>query len=194
MVSKFLSSAFVIFDKDFFALYSRCCWRVWLSCRGLFLHGKAVVSYRRIVENKVPKLDGRYRQALSRALQEGPDEPQAARPVLAVEIASDVVSALPPNLVQPGAVIRSVTLHQLADTTLVGPAAPILVLSRLVTPEFDALDLARMLLQYGYLGRYLALVDRLPDAKLIRREVAAQSPGINFDVIILDGSSPLHSL
>jgi hypothetical protein len=69
-----------------------------------------------------------------------------------------------------------------------------LVLSRLVTPEFDALDLARMLAQYGYRGRYLALVDRLPDARLVRREVAAQSPGINFDVIILDGSSPLHSL
>ncbi|MDA0187851.1 MAG: hypothetical protein O3C59_10305 [Proteobacteria bacterium] len=114
--------------------------------------------------------------------------------MLAVEIASDVVSALPPNLVQPGAVIRSVALDHLADTQLVGPAAPILVLSRLVTPEFDALDLARMLSQYGYRGRYLALVDRLPDAKLIRREVAAQSPGINFDVIILDGSSPLHSL
>lgn len=139
-------------------------------------------------------MDGRDRQALSRARQEGPEEPQAARPVLAVEIASDVVSALPPNLVQPGAVIRSVALDHLADTPLVGPAAPILVLSRLVTPEFDALDLARMLSQYGYRGRYLALVDRLPDAKLIRREVAAQSPGINFDVIILDGSSPLHSL
>lgn len=139
-------------------------------------------------------MDGRDRQALSRARQEGPEEPQAARPVLAVEIACDVVSALPPNLVQPGAVIRSVALDHLADTQLVGPAAPILVLSRLVTPEFDALDLARMLSQYGYRGRYLALVDRLPDAKLIRREVAAQSPGINFDVIILDGSSPLHSL
>ena len=139
-------------------------------------------------------MDGRDRQALSRARQEGPEEPQAARPVLAVEIASDVVSALPPNLVQPGAVIRSVALDHLADTQLVGPAAPIFVLSRLVTPEFDALDLARMLSQYGYRGRYLAFVDRLPDAKLIRREVAAQSPVINFDVIILDGSSPLHSL
>ena len=138
-------------------------------------------------------MDGRDRQALSRARQEGPEEPQAARPVLAVEIACDVVSALPPNLVQPGAVIRSVALDHLADTQLVGPAAPILVLSRLVTPEFDALYLARMLSQYGYRGRYLALVYRLPDAKLIRREVAAQSPGINFDVI-LDGSSPLHSL
>ena len=139
-------------------------------------------------------MDGRDRQALSRARHDGPEVESAARAVLAVEIAADVVSALPPNLVQPGAVIRSVMLADLADIPLVGADAPLLVLSRLVTPEFDALDLARMLAQHGYRGRYLALVDRLPDAKLIRREVAAQSPGINFDVIILDGSSPLHSL
>ena len=139
-------------------------------------------------------MDRRDRQALSRARHDGPEDQPASRPVLAVEIAAEIALALPPNLVQPGAVIRSVGLADLADLALSGPAAPVLVLSRLVTPEFDALDLARMLSQSGYRGRYLALVDRLPDANLIRKEVAAQSPGINFDVVILDGSSPLHAL
>ena len=144
-------------------------------------------------------MDGRDRQALSRTRQDGDEKDGindvgAARAVLAVEMAADVIAALPPNLVHPGAVVRSVTLSDMPEISLVGPRAPNLVLSRLVTPEFDALDLARLLAQHGYRGRYLALVDRLPDAKLIRREVAAQSPGINFDVVILDGSSPLHSL
>ena len=77
---------------------------------------------------------------------------------------------------------------------LTGPGAPALILSPLLTAEFDALDLARLLAQCGYRGRYLALVDRLPSANLIRREVAQQSPSINFDVIVLDGSTPLHAL
>lgn len=139
-------------------------------------------------------MDGRDRQALSRARQDGPQDVQATRPVLAVEIDGDLVAALPPHLVQPGARIQSVELAQLNMVPLTGPDAPILVLSPLVTTQFDAIDLAKRLALSGYRGRYLALVDRLPDPKLIRREVAAQSPGINFDVIILDGSSSLHSL
>jgi hypothetical protein len=43
-----------------------------------------------------------------------------------------------------------------------GRKAPALVLSPLLTPVFDAIDLARYLSQRGYRGRYLALVDRCP--------------------------------
>jgi hypothetical protein len=114
--------------------------------------------------------------------------------VLAVALTAEVVLALPRNVVSPGSYIRSVSIEQLPEERLTGPEAPALVLSPLLTPAFDALDLARMLTQCGYRGRYLALVDRLPSANLIRREVEAQSPGLNFDVIVLDGSTPLHSL
>ena len=139
-------------------------------------------------------MNGRNRQALAQAQQIGSETEAQTKRVLAVDIAPAVVAALPRNVLQPGSEIRSVTLDGLPDEALTGPAAPVLILSNLVTPGFDALDLARFLVQNGYRGRYLALVDRLPNPTLIRREVAAQSPGINFDVIILDGSSPLHSL
>ena len=110
--------------------------------------------------------------------------------VLAVALTAEVVLALPPaTWSRPGSYIRSVTIEQLPEERLTGPEAPALVLSPLLTPAFDALDLARMLTQCGYRGRYLALVDRLPSANLIRREVEAQSPGLNFDVIVLDGST-----
>lgn len=139
-------------------------------------------------------MNGRDRQALAQAPQRGPETDARGELVLAVEIAPDLMQALPRNVVRPGSDIRTITLDGLAEAGLTGPSAPALILSLLVTPAFDALDLARLLSQTGYRGRYLALVDRLPNPTLIRREVAAQSPGINFDVVILDGSTPLHSL
>lgn len=142
----------------------------------------------------MPIMTGQDRQSLAQARQDGHDAKPQGQRVLAVEIAPELVLALPRNVLQPGSEIRTVSLGDLPQERLVGHAAPTLILSLLVTPGFDALDLARMLSQCGYRGRYLALVDRLPNPTLIRREVAAQSPGINFDVIILDGSSPLHSL
>jgi hypothetical protein len=118
----------------------------------------------------------------------------AATHVLAVALAAPALSALPRSVLSPDAQIRRIAFERLPEQALSGPGAPGLVLSPLLTPVFDALDLARLLTQAGYRGRYLALVDRLPSANLIRREVAAQSPALNFDVIVLDGSSPLHSL
>ncbi|PWK62530.1 hypothetical protein C7455_101558 [Roseicyclus mahoneyensis] len=119
---------------------------------------------------------------------------EAALKVLSLALSEAALLALPRHVLQPGSHIRRTGLAELPDELMTGPHAPGLVLSPLLTPEFDALDLARILTQCGYRGRYLALVDRLPSANLIRREVAAQSPNINFDVIVLDGSTPLHSL
>mgnify|MGYP006273086845 FL=1 len=140
----------------------------------------------------VPKMDGRDRRLASTDDLTAGDA--SSQRVLAVAMAAEVVLALPRNVVSPGSYIRSVTVEQLPEEVLTGADAPELVLSPLLTPAFDALDLARLLTQCGYRGRYLALVDKLPSANLIRREVEAQSPGLNFDVVVLDGSTPLHSL
>lgn len=114
--------------------------------------------------------------------------------VLSIALSDATLQALPRHVLHPGAAIRKITLELLPEQLMTGPDAPDLVLSPLLTPEFDALDLARILAQCGYRGRYLALVGRLPSANLVRREVAAQSPNINFDVIVLDGTTPLHPL
>lgn len=141
----------------------------------------------------VPGMDGRDRRRLSTGDGASQIDSSAQR-VLAVSLAVEVVLSLPRHVVSPGSYIRSVSIEQLPEEVLTGAEAPALVLSPLLTPVFDALDLARLLTQCGYRGRYLALVDKLPSAKLIRREVEAQSPALNFDVIVLDGSTPLHSL
>jgi hypothetical protein len=117
-----------------------------------------------------------------------------SRTVLAVALAPQALELLPRHVLEPQSYIARVRYEDLDSVRFTGSQATALVLSPLLTPVFDAIDLARYLSQRGYRGRYLALVDRLPSANLIRREVEAQSPDLNFDVIILDGSSPLHSL
>lgn len=138
-------------------------------------------------------MDGRDGRRLAPTDDSTPTDASSQR-VLAVALSPGVVLALPRHVVSPGSYIRSVSIENLPEERLTGETAPALVLSPLLTPAFDALDLARMLSQCGYRGRYLALVDKLPSANLIRREVEAQSPGLNFDVIVLDGSTPIHSL
>jgi len=117
-----------------------------------------------------------------------------SRTVLAVALAPQALDLLPRNVLDPHAYIARVDFDELDSVEFAGSQAPELVLAPLLTPVFDAIDLARYLSQRGYRGRFLALVDRLPSANLIRREVEAQSPDLNFDVVVLDGSSPLHSL
>ncbi len=142
----------------------------------------------------MPMMDGRDRRPPVPGRPIDLDEDGATLTALAVALREEALGALPRHVLPPAARITPVTYARLPERRLTGPDAPGLVLSPLLTAEFDALDLARVLTQCGYRGRYLALVDRLPSANLIRREVAAQSPNINFDVIILDGSTSLHSL
>lgn len=139
-------------------------------------------------------MDGRDRRPEVPGRPTELEDEGTALDVLALALTDAELSALPRHVLDPKARITRLGYTFLTECRLSGPGAPGLVLSPLLTPEFDALDLARILTQCGYRGRYLALVERLPSANLIRREVAAQSPNINFDVIVLDGSTPLHSL
>lgn len=137
-------------------------------------------------------MDGRDKRLIARDLGE-PDDFGIGK-VLAIAIKSDVLDLLPRNILEQHSYIARVDYDELGSIDFTGAQRPRLILSPLLTPVFDAIDLARYLSQQGYRGRYLALVDRLPSANLIRREVQAQSPDLNFDVVILDGSTPIHSL
>ena len=139
-------------------------------------------------------MDGRDKRSFTTSTDRNAEAGTNARTVLTVSLARETLDFLPRNVLEPHSYVASVTYDELDSMSFAGPKAPALVLSPLLTPVFDAIDLARYLSQRGYRGRYLALVDRLPSANLIRREVEAQSPDLNFDVVVLDGSSPLHSL
>jgi hypothetical protein len=139
-------------------------------------------------------MDGRDRKLTATSKEGAADGDARSRTVLAISLPIETLDLLPPNVLEPHSYIARVEYDELDSVSFSGAQAPALVLSPLLTPVFDAIDLARYLSQRGFRGRYLALVDRLPSANLIRREVEAQSPDLNFDVVVLDGSSPLHSL
>lgn len=59
-----------------------------------------------------------------------------------------------------------------------------MVLSPLVAQGFDALDVALQLADCGFVGRYRAVVDDLPDPSLVCREVRRAAPRVDFDVVL----------
>ena len=114
--------------------------------------------------------------------------------VLTVSIPTEARAALPRHVLAPDADVAHTTLAGIDDQTLLGPAAPSLVLSPLTGPGFDAMDLLTTLREIGFEGRYLVLAPSMPDIPLIRAEMLAQSEGLDVDVIALGDGSTLHEV
>ncbi|MGR3540800.1 MAG: hypothetical protein ACU0BS_05155 [Hasllibacter sp.] len=77
-----------------------------------------------------------------------------------------------------------------AEPETIGPdlileARPDLVISCLVGPGWDAVEVAAALSRAGYTGRYRALTPNLPDVGLVRREVRRAARDVDFDVILV---------
>ena len=63
---------------------------------------------------------------------------------------------------------------------------PEYVLSPLLCQSFDCLDLAIVLENAGFRGRYRVICENLPDPTLVRSEIKSRCPGLDFDVVNLD--------
>ena len=72
------------------------------------------------------------------------------------------------------------------DAQILLKTQPDVVLSPLFGAQFDAMDLASRLQTVGYRGRYRALAKSLPKPAIVRREVAAVAPDIDFDIFVMD--------
>lgn len=70
------------------------------------------------------------------------------------------------------------------DAALLERIRPAVVLAPLMTPAFDVLDLARLLSALGYRGQLRAVTPGIPDPHLVRREIAAACPGLNFELVV----------
>ncbi|ARC88810.1 hypothetical protein [Rhodovulum sp. MB263] len=58
-----------------------------------------------------------------------------------------------------------------------------MIVSPLLTDEFDAMDLAQQLQLGGYRGLYVVVTPVLPDTEIIRREIAAHCPKLTVHMI-----------
>lgn len=78
-----------------------------------------------------------------------------------------------------------------ADVTVdtLGRIRPDVILSALVTAEFDAMDLARRLADIRFAGRYRALAMSLPNPEVIRSEIAGAAEGLDFDLFLIDATA-----
>lgn len=82
-----------------------------------------------------------------------------------------------------------------ADAPLLKPAEitaealrrlqPDVVLAPLVGEGFDCFDVAEALCAAGYTGPFRAVVPYVPDPALVKREIAACCPHLDFDLVIL---------
>jgi hypothetical protein len=101
--------------------------------------------------------------------------------ILAVGLSAAQARELPSRLFGAlGKAVIPTGYHDLTAERLGGAMA---VLSPLVGPGFDAVDLAIRLHRSGFQGRYFAFASYLPDAQVVLREVAAVAPGLEIEII-----------
>ncbi len=81
--------------------------------------------------------------------------------------------------------------HALAPQ-LLADLRPEVVLSPLLAPDFDILDVADRLIKIGFGGRLVAVTGSLPDAAAVQNEVRLHCDGFQFDLLELvpDDSIP----
>jgi hypothetical protein len=66
---------------------------------------------------------------------------------------------------------------------LLATSPPDIILSPLVARDYDAVEIARILGQLKFAGRYRVVTDGLPDPDLIMREVSNVAPDLDFAVV-----------
>ena len=69
------------------------------------------------------------------------------------------------------------------NRSLILRLAPRLILSPLIARDFDAFELASRLARIGYVGKYRAVAPNIPDKDMILRDIRANCPSVDFDVI-----------
>ena len=74
-----------------------------------------------------------------------------------------------------------------ATGALIDRLCPDVVLSPLITREFDAFDIAQTLNDIGFKGLYRILADNVPDVDLIQREIRKAAPLLDLAVVNVSG-------
>ncbi|MEM6728569.1 MAG: hypothetical protein AAF618_08715 [Pseudomonadota bacterium] len=68
---------------------------------------------------------------------------------------------------------------------------PSIIYSPLLTPNFDSTELAQRLQEFGFKGKYCAVVKSVPVPQLIKNEVRMAAPLVNYDLVVTE-SDPSH--
>ncbi len=104
--------------------------------------------------------------------------------VIAVAVGEPVEWSHAGNALPDGGV-AFVSIEEVTEA-LIALHAPTVVFSPVVARRFDCIDLAMLLSQIGYQGRYRAIAKDLPRPDLIEREVRQAFPNIDFAIVLDD--------
>ncbi len=87
--------------------------------------------------------------------------------------------------------LRFIDLSAL-DQNVLAKQKPDIILSPLISEDFDAVDVAGVLASLNYDGPYRAVTDIIPDPELVRKEVRNYAPHLDFDLVVLPMMAPQH--
>lgn len=106
--------------------------------------------------------------------------------VIGVSMPQPLTDALPRQVLDPQRdKLKHVSYDDLTADLLVETGAQ-LILSPVVSEDFDAVELAHRLVEINFSGRYLAVAKHLAHPEMIRREVTSSCKTLDFDLIVLD--------
>ena len=84
-------------------------------------------------------------------------------------------------------------LYKELDERMLAIHQPDVVVSPVVTSGFDCIDVAQALPDIGFRGSYRAVTTGLPNPDIVRREVRALCPGLDF-IVVTVGTDGLVNL
>lgn len=121
--------------------------------------------------------------------QGGPDDPVpdaggATGPVRARILAvGDLASALATDITRPEDVVCLPFAE--IDAAALARIRPEVVISLMVGPGFDCIDVAERLTEAGFRGTFRAVAPRVPDKGMVQREISDRFPGLDFDLVMV---------
>ncbi len=81
--------------------------------------------------------------------------------------------------------VKFVSIEDVTQT-LLEQICPTVVLSPALSTRFDCIDLAQILSEYSYKGRYRAVSRELPNPAMVEREIKHLCPKLDFGILISD--------
>ncbi len=88
-------------------------------------------------------------------------------------------------------VIDGFVFIDIGDLTyeLLESVQPQVILSPLLSRDFDAVEIARRLNDVGYLGRYRVVTDAVPDPDIIIKDIRSVAPNLDISLLNIPTSS-----
>ena len=70
-----------------------------------------------------------------------------------------------------------------ATPSMIAAVGPAIVISPLLSPTFDCIDMACILAEAGFRGKFRAVSRPIPNPRLIKREISEISKDLDFDIL-----------